>query len=130
MSKKKEWVIYPDVEPTLDELKEYIMQENEKLNVEELDVAMAGNSLKEKLEGLEDDLRDGINAENEEGQEMSEEEQRQLYIEHLKKMHMRFNPIKQVGNKTINPYGTEYKQKRKKKNKQAKASRKTNRRKR
>ena len=103
------------------------MQENEKLNVEELDIAMAGNPLNEQLEGLEDELRDGINADNEEGQEMSEEEQRQLYIEQLKKMRMRFNPIKHVGNKTINPYGTEYKQKRKQKNRQAKAARKTNR---
>ena len=127
MSKKKEWVVYPDVEPTLDELKEYIMQENEKLKVEELDIAMAGSSLKEQLESFENELSDGINADNEEGQEMSEEEMRQLHIEQLMKMRMCFNPIKNIGNKTINPYGSEYKQKRKQKNRQAKAARKTNR---
>jgi len=130
MSKKKnEWVVYPEVNPTLDELKKYFMQENEKLNVEELDIAMAGKSLNEQLDGVEDELRDGINTDNEEGQELSEEELRQLKIEELKRMRMRFDPIKQVGNKTINPYGTEYKQKRKQKNRQAKAARKTNRRK-
>lgn len=97
------------------------MEENEKLNVDELDIEMKQTNVDEE------ELQDGINAENEDGQEMSEEEQRQLYIEQLKKMRMRFNPIKHVGNKTINPYGTEYKQKRKMKNKQAKASRQRNR---
>ncbi|MFW6247333.1 MAG: hypothetical protein ACOC22_04150 [bacterium] len=105
-----------------DEIKQYLMQENEKLNVDELDITLGQNA-----DVVDEELEDGINADSVEGQELSEEEQRQLYIEQLKKMKMRFNPIKHVGNKTINPYGTEYKQKRKQKNKQAKAARKTNR---
>jgi len=98
------------------------MQENEKLNVDELDITLGQN-----VDVIDEVLEDGVNAENEEGQEMTEEEQRQLYIEQLKKMHMRFNPIKHVGNKTIHQFGVEYKQKRKQKNRQAKAARKTNR---
>lgn len=124
MSKKKnEWVIYPDVEITMDDLNKYLMQENEKLNVDELDIALKESNANEE------ELQDGVNAENEEGQEMTEEEQRQHYIEELKKMRMRFNPIKTVGNKTINSFGVKYKQKRKQKNKQARASRKANRKK-
>ena len=105
------------------------MQENEKLNVEELDIqyGVSDEELIETINSEVEELQDGLNDDTEEGQEMSEEEQRQLYIEQLKKMRMRFNPIKHVGNKTINPYGTEYKQKRKQKNRQAKAARKTNR---
>jgi hypothetical protein len=101
------------------------MQENEKLNFEDLDISLN----KTLPETTDEELQEGINTENEEGQEMSEEEQKQFFIEQLKKMRMRFNPVKNVGNKTINPYGAEFKQKRKKRNKQARASRKTNRKK-
>lgn len=94
------------------------------LNVDELDIEM-----KQTTDVSEEELLGEINAENEDVQEMSEEEQRQFFIEQLKKMKMRFNPVKQKGNVTINPYGTEYKQKRKKKNRQVKASRRTNRKK-
>lgn len=94
------------------------MEENEKLNVGELDITLG------------DDYNENESfSENNEQHELSEEEERELYIEQLKKMHIRFNPIKHVGNKTINPYGVQYKQKRKKRNKVAKASRKTNRKK-
>jgi hypothetical protein len=132
MSKiKNKWVIYPDVNPTLDELKEDFMQENEKLNVEELDIqyGVTDEELIKTTDSDVEELQEGLNVNTEEGQEMSEEEQRQFYIEQLKKMHIRFNPIKHIGNKTINPYGTAYKQKRKQKNKQAKAARKANRKK-
>jgi len=40
---------------------------------------------------------------------------------------LKFNTIKHVGNKTINPYGVKYKKKKKKKDKISKKSRKINR---
>ena len=89
---------------------------------------------------------------NEESDELSDEEKKEQFIKLLKDSHKVFkpitNPVKTVStiivdkshgrqvrektravitNETVNPYGTTYKQKRKKKNTQAKKSRKANR---
>jgi hypothetical protein len=59
--------------------------------------------------------------------ELSDEEKHELFVKQLKESKIKFRPIKQVGNKTINKYGTAFKKKRKVKNKLAKKSRKANR---
>lgn len=66
---------------------------------------------------------EGIN----EPQELSDEEKRELLIKQIKESKFRFKPIKQVGNITINKFGTKFKKERKRKNKQAKKSRSANR---
>lgn len=93
------------------------MQENEKLNVDELDIEIGQDieQIGQEIGEMTDDKQ--------------RDKQREVYIDQLKKMRMRFNPIKHLGNKTINSFGADYKQKRKKKNKQARASRKANRKK-
>ena len=62
----------------------------------------------------------------EEGRELTDEEKREIYIQQLKDSRKVFNPIKHIGNKTINPYGVAYKQKRQNKNKMVKNSRRMN----
>ena len=62
----------------------------------------------------------------EEKGELTDEEKREIYIQHLKDSRKVFNPIKHIGNKTINPYGVAYKKKRQNKNKMAKNSRRMN----
>ena len=59
--------------------------------------------------------------------ELTDEEKKKIFIEQLKKARMKFNPIKQKGNVTTNQFGTTFKKKRAQKNKQAKASRRANR---
>jgi len=62
-----------------------------------------------------------------ETRELTDEEKREIIVHELKESRKVFNPINQQGNKTTNPYGSKYKQKRKRKNKLTKASRKANR---
>ena len=64
---------------------------------------------------------------NEEFNNLSDEEKRKIIIEKLKKDRNRFIKIKHIGNKTINNYGTKFKKERKRKNVQARKSRKRNR---
>jgi hypothetical protein len=70
---------------------------------------------------------DGFEPEDE--KELTEEEKRELIIRQLKNKTKTFHPIKYRGKTTINQFGESYKKKRQKKNKQAKASRKANRKK-
>ena len=58
---------------------------------------------------------------------LTDDEKREVYIHELKQSRKSFNPIRHNGNVTTNKYGSNYKQKRKKKNKQAKKSRRANR---
>jgi hypothetical protein len=59
--------------------------------------------------------------------ELTEEEKREIYIQQLKDSHIKFHPIKHNGKITINQFDSEYRKKRQRKNKMAKASRKANR---
>jgi len=160
MSKKKnKWIVYPDVEPTIDELKQYLnMQENENVNPEELqnvnlitlpDVKEVSETT--ITEGLEE-VEAKINEEVDEKEELSEEELKAIYIQQLKDSRKRFKPLshptkvvetetvvspfgrkRKIKVKTVqtnvivNKFDTAYKEKRKRKNKLAKASRKANR---
>jgi len=62
-----------------------------------------------------------------ETRELTDEEKKEILIQQLKESRMRFNPIKHNGNVTTNRFGAAYRQKRKNRNKLAKASRKANR---
>lgn len=79
---------------------------------------------------VEDGINNAIDEAVEEGQELTDDEKRELLINGLKELNSsksNFKPIIQKGNKTINNYGTTYKKKRQKKNKLQKKSRKINR---
>lgn len=62
-----------------------------------------------------------------ETRELTDGEKREILIHQLKESHVRFKPIKHKGNVTTNQFGAEYKKKRQRRNKLAKASRKANR---
>ena len=64
-----------------------------------------------------------------EEEELTEEEKKELYIKALKESRIKYKPVTHKGNKTINKFGTDYKKKKRKKNKAVKKSRKANRRK-
>lgn len=59
--------------------------------------------------------------------ELSDDEKKELYIKQLKESRKVFKSVRHNGNVTTNQFGTAYKQKRKRRNKMAKASRKANR---
>ena len=155
MSKKKNrWVVYPDVEPTIGELKQHFnMQENEKLNPEEL-LNPKLTTLPVDTEELETEekIMEGVEETLEAEEKLSEEELKELYIQQLKDSKKVFRPLshptKVVGTETVtspigrkrtvkiknvqtniitNKFDTAYKEKRKRKNKLAKASRRANR---
>lgn len=62
-----------------------------------------------------------------EKRELTDEEKREIYLQELRESRIRFKNTVHNGNVTRTQFGTKYKQKRKRKNKLAKASRKTNR---
>ena len=154
MSKKKnEWVVYPDVEVTVDDLKQYFnMQENENVNPEELQNVNL-TTLPVDTEDVKEKIIDGVEKTlDEKEEELSEEELKEIYIQQLKDSKKVFKPLshptKVVGtetvvssigkerkvkektvqtNVTVNKFGAKYSQKRKRKNKLAKTSRKANR---
>lgn len=71
---------------------------------------------------------------SEEPTELTDEEKRELLIKQIKESKKKFKPIKHpemngipITNLTVNKYGTKFKKERKRKNKQAKKSRRTNR---
>ena len=66
-------------------------------------------------------------SDGEEKKELTEEEKREQAIQELKKSHIKFKPVKQSGNKTVNQFGVNYKKERKRKNKEQRKSRKKNR---
>lgn len=107
---------------------------NDKLNVEESGLGITPeepknqeNTQEEKsYEELQAEVAELDNNENPE-KELSEEEMREAYIKALKDSRRKFRPVKHNGNITTNQFDVAYKQKRKKRNKLAKASRKANR---
>jgi hypothetical protein len=62
-----------------------------------------------------------------ETRELSDDEKHEILVHQLKESHIRFKPIKHKGNITTNQFGADYRKKRQRKNKMAKASRKANR---
>lgn len=75
----------------------------------------------DNIEPIEESINDN------EPIELTDEEKREIYIKELKASKMRFKPVKHIGNVTVNNYGTKFKKERKRKNKQVKKSRRTNR---
>lgn len=113
MSKKKnEWVVYPDVEVTIDDLKQYLnMQENENVKPEELQNVNL-STLPEVKEVSEttiteelDEVEAKISEEVEEKEELSEEELKEIYVQQLKDSKKVFKPLshptKVVGTETV-----------------------------
>jgi len=62
-----------------------------------------------------------------ETRELSDDEKKELYVKQLKESRKVFKPVQHNGKTTTNQFGLAYRQKRKRRNKLAKASRKANR---
>jgi hypothetical protein len=73
---------------------------------------------------IEDEIND---AEIADDKELTDEEKKKLLIKQLKAAKLKFKPVKHNGKVTTNQFGATYKKKRAQKNKQAKASRRANR---
>lgn len=91
------------------------------------------NPIQELQELVDTNLNDDNNNESK-PVELTDEEKRKLFIEQLKESKRKFKRIKhpekngeKITNLTINKYGTKFKKERKNKNKQAKKSRRANR---
>ena len=136
-------VAHPDINPSVEELQEELLNEELKnIENEEDDlnkktyvkisptfyVKAAGT---EKSEDGEEDIEffKILNPETNvvERRELTDEEKREVIVHELKASRKVFNPIKQQGNKTTNQFGNKYKQKRKRRNSLTKKSRKANR---
>jgi len=62
-----------------------------------------------------------------ETRELTDDEKKEIYVLELKKSKQKFQSVRHNGNKTTNQFDSNYKKKRKNRNKQTKASRKANR---
>ncbi len=113
MSSKNRWVIYPDIDITIDDYKTYL----------KMDESIKENAAAEELLDTETIIHEG------ELNELTEEEKREEFIKQLKESKIKnaFRPIKQDGNITTNQFGANYKKKRRVKNKSQKKSRKLSR---
>jgi hypothetical protein len=76
----------------------------------------------EQIDSIED-----VEEIKDEKRELTDEEKKEIYIQQLKESRIKFKPIVHKGKLTINKFDTNYKEKRRKKNKQTKISRKANR---
>jgi hypothetical protein len=125
------------IQPNSDELEaeEKTMKGVEELTEEDLDVK---TYLKVTptlyIKAVESDDPDSelfkiLNPETQEVEirELTDDEKKELYIKQLKESRRVFKPVQHNGKITTNQFGTKYKQKRKRRNKLAKASRKANR---
>ena len=148
MAKKKKWIVYPEVELTLNDIKEHYMKkekkEKEVVTLEDVALPEVNNlpqnepiigDLNETILTEEEinsamELGDGIASEEPiEEKELTDEEKKAIFIQNLKNFHKNnhnFRPIKQVGKYTTNQFGIDYKKKRQKKNKIQRKSRKLN----
>jgi len=127
MSNKNRWVVYPDIDITIDDYKTYLkmaeLNEKEKY-IAELEIDLTkNNDGTPAVEEIAEELP------LEEPKELTEEEKREEFIKQLKESKIKnaFRPIKHDGKVTTNQFGTSYKKKRKNKNKQQKKSRKLSR---
>lgn len=112
-NKSNEWIIYPDIPDhiIIDEYKKQLnMQEDNKIVVDTITEEIENEiSVEEKFES----------SFPEESKELTEEEKREIFIQKLKDSKKTYHPKKE--------FGVAYKAKRQKRNKQAKASRRANR---
>jgi hypothetical protein len=122
-NKKSEWVVYPEVMPTIDDLKKHFNMPSK-----ENDSNLSSILTPEKLEKFitpelpEEPIKEKtkkITESEEKEEELTEEEQRERLIKALKDSKKNYQPKKL--------FNAEYKKERKRKNKQQKKSRKLNR---
>jgi len=123
MTRKQDWIVYPDINVTVDDYLKHLNMTEEK-NTQELEIISTKNDAGESDEIL---TTDEVVELLDEEKELTEEEKREELIKQLKESKIRFNPIKHIGNVTINQFGNDYKKKRQKKNKAQKKSRRLNR---
>jgi len=121
----EDFVVYPDIQLTVDDIKNHMNMSDEKergivLSSIKDENEIFGTTVVEELEPSED-VEESI--EN----ELTDEEKREIYIQQLKESKIKYQSIKHKGKTTINQFGSDYRKKRQRKNKMAKASRKANR---
>jgi hypothetical protein len=141
---KDKFVVYPEVELTIDDLKKHFnMSENDNVNPESTQLPLVENltpkSITEEIEAeVQEELKnegaiegavEGTveGAVEEEEKELTEEEKHELFIKTLKESKIKFRNVKHDGNITTVKFGAEYRKKRQHKNRMQKASRKANR---
>lgn len=138
-NKSNEWVVYPDIPDhiIIDEYKKQLnMQEKDNIVIDTLenfdsinlpivknvDESLIKDSITEDIENEiteEENISSNMSDEPDENKELSEEEKREKYIQALKESKKTYHPKKD--------FGTAYKTKRQRKNREAKKSRKANR---
>jgi hypothetical protein len=125
-----EQVVYPDIELTLDDIKNYYnMREKDDLQ-DVLSNAPVVDELKNELaDGFISSPEFELVPDAEELLELTEEQKREFLIEQLKQSKIKFKPIVHRGNVTVNQFDAAYKKKRQNRNKMQKQSRKNNRKK-
>ena len=124
------WVVYPEVELTLDDIKNYYnMQEKNDLQ-DVLSNAPVVDELKKELADSFSSSHDfEVIPDAEQQLELTEEQKREFLIEQLKQSKIKFRPIVHRGKVTTNQFDAAYKKKRQNRNKMQKQSRKNNRKK-
>jgi hypothetical protein len=90
---------------------------------EKLDITNELEVEEKIMEGVEEELQNFL----EEEKELTDEEKKEIYIKQLKESKIKFRNTVHNGNVTITKFGADYRKKRQRKNKLAKASRKANR---
>lgn len=97
---------------------------DEKLNINPADETQ--ENIEKSYEEIQQEVQEQDEKDNPE-QELTEEEQKELYVQMLKDSRIKFRNTVHDGNVTRTQFGPKYKQKRKRKNTLAKKSRKANR---
>jgi len=153
--RKNEWVIYPDIQLTIDDYKKYSnmseLEKNEEITLTPESITLPEvTNLPETT--IAEEVSEVITEQLEEEKELTEEEKREIKINFLKNSHIKFHPIKNatksivtsktvtalgrvkiekskitLTNVTTNQFGGDYRKKRQRKNKMASASRRANR---
>lgn len=98
---------------------------DEKLNINPADETQ--ENIEKSYEEIQQEVQEQDEKDNPE-QELTEEEQKELYVQMLKDSRIKFRNTVHDGNVTRTQFGPKYKQKRKRKNTLAKKSRQKNRR--
>lgn len=131
---KREWVVYPEIELTIDDFAEYLKNKNSNKMEEKNEVeAMPVDEITAEInaEVAAETEAEGISAEEllnlAETMDLTDEQKREIFIEQLKESKVHFRNTIHVGNKTITKFSPAYKKVRQRKNKEQRASRKANR---
>jgi len=118
---KKEWVVYPKVELTIDDIIEHLKMSEEKPN-EVVDEITAEINAEVQAEELNEEVSDVD--ENTDDVEMTDEEKREIFIAQLKESKVNFRNVVHSGKVTTSKFGAAYRKKRQNKNKAQRKSRK------